>query len=104
MGAALIVSLGLRYFVIFDASTPKGFAQQILITVLNWFLGIALVYSTLFAIGQIIFGIWGQAALLIPLAGVSGVLMWWNLRRTSWSGLAEHVEQEGVDAVTEGAD
>ena len=33
MAAALVVSLSLRYFAVFDSSTPQGFAQTILTTV-----------------------------------------------------------------------
>ena len=156
MASALIVSLGLRQLEIFDAETPMGFAQQILITVgvttvvwlvatfattpepmsklvafyrsvrpagsgwgpvaqaaglpersgemlpnfFNWLLGIILVYSTLFAIGEIIFGGWAKAILLIGLALGAGLLMIWNLNRTGWAGLAEDdgaVPAEGGD-------
>lgn len=150
MASALIVSLSLRQFEIFDASTPKGFAQQILITVgvttvvwlvatfitapepmskltsfyrrvrpagggwrpvatvaglqertgeilpnlLNWLLGVVLVYSTLFAIGEIIFGGSGKALVLLVLAAGSGTLMIWNLNRTGWAGLSEDDERD----------
>jgi solute:Na+ symporter, SSS family len=145
MAAALFVSLGLQAFSIFDASTPKGFAQTILTTVgvttlvwvavtfatapepaeklasfyrrvrpagpgwrpvarqtglperraeilpnlLNWVLGVVLVYSVLFGIGEIIFGGMTRAALFIIAAVVCGGLMFWNLNRTGWVGLAE---------------
>lgn len=148
MASALVISLGLRQFEIFDASTPKGFAWSILTTVgittvvwlvatfatspepmsklvsfyqrvrpagpgwrpvakaagleerkgeiapnlLNWFLGIVLIYSTLFAIGQLIFGTWGSTLLLIGLAVISGLVMVWNLNRTGWVGLSETAE------------
>ncbi|HSB26980.1 MAG TPA: sodium:solute symporter family protein [Pyrinomonadaceae bacterium] len=154
MSSALIVSLGLRQFEVFDASTPKGFAQQILITVavttvvwliatfvtapepmskligfyrnvlpagngwnpvakaagltprtgeilpniLNWVLGIFLVYSTLFAIGEIIFGGWARALILIGIAFVAGAVMIWNLNRTGWAGLSEQVEAVPAEA------
>jgi SSS family solute:Na+ symporter len=160
MASALVVSLGLRYFAIFDAATPKGFAQQILITVgvttlvwlvvtfvtapepmeklssfyrrvhpagpgwrqvghaaglperkgeigpnlLNWVLGIALVYATLFAIGELIFGVWSRAALLILIAAASGGVMIWNLNRTGWAGLSEGSEAEISEAMAGGAD
>lgn len=148
MAAALIVSMGLRWFGIFDASTPVGFAQTILTTVavttlvwvvatfatapepaerlasfyervrpagpgwrkvaeatglpevrgeigpnlLNWVLGVALVYATLFGIGEVIFGEWGRAAIFLLIAAVCGAVMAWNLNRTRWVGLAENVE------------
>lgn len=145
MAAALVVSLALRYFVIFDSSTPLGFAQSILTTVgvttlvwlaatlltapepeeklrefyrrvrpagpgwrriarlegmperndeiianlANWALGIALVYATLFGIGELVFGAFGTATLLFLLAAACGAVMFWNLNRTGWAGLAE---------------
>ena len=148
MASALVVSLGLRQFAIFDAATPKGFAWSIITTVgittvvwlvatfvtspepmsklisfykrvrpagsgwrpvataagleerkgeigpnlLNWFLGILLVYSTLFAIGEFIFGTWASTLLLIALAVISGLIMVWNLNRTGWVGLSETEE------------
>ena len=160
MASALAVSLGLRYFVIFDASTPKGFAQQILITVgvttlvwlvatfvtapepmqkltsfyrrvhpagpgwrqvahaahlperkgemgpnfLNWVLGIALVYSTLFAIGELIFGVWARTIVLIVIAVASAGIMIWNLNRTGWAGLAEVSDLAIGEAAAEGTD
>lgn len=160
MASALIVSLTLRQFEIFDASTPQGFAQQILVTVgittavwlvatfitapepmskliefyrnvrpagpgwqpvgkaaglpqrrgeivpnlLNWILGIVLVYSALFSIGEVIFGQWSRAILLIVLGAVAGTVMFWNLNRTAWAGLAEAEEASMGDAVAEGAD
>src|SRR5688572_32521694 len=33
MACALVISLSLRYFAIFDSNTPRGFAQTILTTV-----------------------------------------------------------------------
>ncbi len=148
MASALIVSLGLRQFEIFDSATPTGFAQSILVTVgvttvvwlvatfitapepmsklisfyrtvrpagggwspvaneaglaerkgeigpnlLNWILGIALVYSTLFAIGEIIFGSWLKVLLMVAIAAFSGIIMTWNLNRTGWAGLSESEE------------
>lgn len=145
MAAALVVSLALRYFVIFDSSTPLGFAQSILTTVgvttlvwlaatlltapepeeklrefyrrvrpagpgwrriarlegmserngeiianlANWALGIALVYATLFGIGELVFGASGKASGLFLLAAACGAVMFWNLNRTGWAGLAE---------------
>jgi len=150
MASALVVSLGLRYFTIFDSATPKGFAQQILITVgvttvvwlaatfltapepmqklssfyrrvhpagpgwrpvaraahlaerkgelgpnfLNWLLGIALVYSILFAIGELLFGVWARTFVLLLIAAGSAGLMIWNLNRTGWAGLSEVADLE----------
>lgn len=159
MASALVVSLSIRYFEIFDAGTPLGFARQILTTVgittivwvvatfvtaaepmetlmsfyrrvhpagpgwrpvaheagmaertgeigpniINWIMGIILVYSTLFGIGEIIFGNWRRAVLFLGIAVVAGGLMMWNLNRTGWAGLSEAEPQAG-GAVAEGVD
>ena len=145
MASALAVSLSLRYFAVFDSSTPRGFAQTILTTVgattlvwlavtlltrpepeekleefyrrvrpagpgwrrvaraaglkepgaeiganlLNWALGVAFAYSALFAIGAVLLGTGARAAVYTLSAVVSGGLMFWNLNRTKWAGLAE---------------
>jgi Na+/proline symporter len=158
MASALIVSLSLRNLI--DSSTPRGFAQQILITVgittvvwlvatfvtapepmekltsfyrnvhpagpwwrpvaraagikertgeiwpnvLNWLLGIILVYSTLFGIGEIIFGTWSKVLLFLVAAAVAGGVMIWNLNRTGWAGLSEGTERRVGEIVAEGAD
>jgi solute:Na+ symporter, SSS family len=153
MGCALVISLALRYFEIFDSSTPRGFALGILTTVgvttavwvavtyataaepmdkltsfyrsvrpagpgwrpvnraaglpeqagelgpnlLNWALGVVLVYSVLFGIGEIIFGAWARAALFTVLAASCAILMVWNLNRTGWVGLAEVPSESSGD-------
>ncbi|HEX8492522.1 MAG TPA: sodium:solute symporter family protein [Pyrinomonadaceae bacterium] len=150
MTAALVVSLALRYFAIFDTSTPAGFAQSILTTVgvttlvwlsvtfmtqpepmeklssfyarvhpagpgwrrvaqqsgmaerrgeirpnlLNWALGVVLVYAMLFSIGEVIFGHWRRAAVFFVAAILSGVFMFWNLNRTKWAGFASPAQLE----------
>ncbi len=160
MACALIVSLSLRQFAIFDSSTPMGFAQTILVTVgittavwlvatfvtaaeplekltsfyrtvypagpgwrpvaraagmaersgeiwpnlLNWLLGILMVYSILFGIGELLFGDWPKVLLFFVIAAVSGGAMIWNLNRTGWAGLSESAEPRTGDVVTEGAD
>jgi Na+/proline symporter len=159
MASALIVSLSIWQFGIFDPGTPFGFAQQILVTVgittvvwllatfatepepmdklvtfyrnvhpagawwrpvataagiperrgevwpnfVNWILGIILVYSTLFGIGEFIFGTWPRVFLFVVLAGAAGAFMIWNLNRTGWAGLSEAEPRAGV-VVAEGAD
>jgi SSS family transporter len=58
----------------------------------NWALGVAFVYSALFAIGAALLGTWTSAAVYTLLAVVCGVLMFWNLNRTRWAGFAETAE------------
>ncbi|HSK62204.1 MAG TPA: hypothetical protein VK893_00120, partial [Pyrinomonadaceae bacterium] len=72
--------------------------------VFNWFFGIVLVYSTLFGIGEVIFGAWSRVMLFAVIAAVSGVIMIWNLNRTGWAGLSENAEPRVGDIVAEGAD
>jgi SSS family solute:Na+ symporter len=59
---------------------------------LNWALGVGLVYAALFAIGELVFGLWARAALFILAAAVCGGLMFWNLNRTGWAALARDAE------------
>jgi len=160
MACALVVSLGLRQFAIFDTATPMGFAQSILVTVgvttlvwlaatfatapepmeklvsfyrsvypagtwwrpvaksagipertgeiwpnfLNWILGIILVYSTLFGIGELLFGTWVRFTAFVVIAVAAGNFLIRNLNRTGWAGLSESAEPRTRDVVAEGAD
>ncbi len=159
MTSALLVSISLIRFEVFDTGTPLGFAQQILVTVgittivwlaatfatapepmeklisfyrtvhpagtwwrpvaheagvpertgeigpniLNWFMGIIMIYSTLFGIGEIIFGRWSRVLLFLVIAAASGAVIFWNLNRTGWAGLSE-ADSPGGAVVAEGAD
>ncbi len=47
----------------------------------NWILGCALIYGSLFGIGKLIFKEWGAAALYLGVAIVAGVLITRNLTR-----------------------
>jgi solute:Na+ symporter, SSS family len=51
----------------------------------HWILGLALVYGTLFGMGDLLFGRLAQGLLLVLLAVVSAVLLFWNLNRTGWT-------------------
>ncbi len=42
---------------------------------MNWILGIAVVYSTLFALGQMLFGSWPASFALAGVALVAGFLL-----------------------------
>ncbi|HEX6285523.1 MAG TPA: sodium:solute symporter family protein [Pyrinomonadaceae bacterium] len=72
--------------------------------VLNWFLGIVMVYSTLFGIGEILFGTWPRVLVFLGVAAASGLIMMWNLNRTGWAGLSESADPRVGDIVAEGAD
>ena len=77
---------------------------EILPNVLNWILGIILVYSTLFGIGEMIFGLWSKTILLGVLAAGAAIGLIWNLNRTGWAGLSEAAESRVSETVVEGAD
>ena len=53
---------------------------------LSWGLSVALGYAALFAIGEVIFGAWGRAALFLLVALASGGALFWHLNRTGWAG------------------
>ena len=72
--------------------------------VLNWVMGIILVYSTLFGIGEFIFGSWIRVVSFAVMAVAAGSIMIWNLNRTGWAGLSEGAEPRVGDIVAEGAD
>ena len=57
----------------------------------NWFLGCALVYSSLFSIGQFVLGEIMKGILLSVVAVAAGALISWNLGRANWreAALAE---------------
>jgi Na+/proline symporter len=65
---------------------------EIIPNLLNWALGVALVYAALFSIGEVIFGLWGRALLFIVMAVVCGSIMFWNLNRTGWASFGAAVE------------
>jgi hypothetical protein len=46
---------------------------------------LALVYGTLFGMGDLLFGRLAQGLMLVLLAVVSAVLLFWNLNRTGWT-------------------
>jgi SSS family solute:Na+ symporter len=52
---------------------------------LNWVLGCALIYGSLFGIGKIIFKEWGIGFFYLSIALVAGVLVSWNLSRLGWT-------------------
>jgi hypothetical protein len=67
---------------------------EVIPNLLNWVLGVVLVYAALFSIGELIFGGWSKAILLIVIGGAAGTLMFWNLNRTGWAGIAEREEAD----------
>ncbi len=58
-----------------DVKSDTGFGLMFL----NWFLGVVLIYASLFGIGKLIFGEYGLASLFISIAIISGVVIFRNL-------------------------
>lgn len=54
---------------------PAAAAERLAPSFVNWVLGIAVVYSTLFALGQMLFGSWSAGFALAGVALVAGVLL-----------------------------
>ena len=64
------------------AGLPRGAgAERLAPGFLNWVLGIVVVYSTLFALREMLFGSWSVTALLVAIALVSGMVL---SRRLEW--------------------
>ena len=58
------------------------------VNALNCLLGCVMVYSSLFGIGNLIFGAWAAGIALLLLAAISGYLVFWNLARRGWHSLS----------------
>jgi Na+/proline symporter len=56
-----------------DASTPPN--EQLAPNFVNWILGIVVVYSTLFAIGDLLFGAWMRGGILLIVAVGGGLFL-----------------------------
>ncbi len=54
----------------------------------DWLAGCALVYFSLFGIGKIVLGFFGQGILFLALAVVAGGYIWWDFSRRGWAALA----------------
>ena len=61
----------------------------------NWILGCALIYSSLFGIGKLIFKEWATGLIFLGVAVITGVLISRNLSRVGWAGVAEGELQTG---------
>jgi Na+/proline symporter len=65
---------------------------------LNWFLGCALIYGSLFGIGKLIFKEWLSGFLYLVVAVSAGLLISRNLSRTEWTTVGESELEPSEDA------
>ena len=71
------------------ARLPKSSASGgIAIQFVNWLLGCALIYASLFGIGKLIFKEWAASVVYIVIAVVAGALISRNLSRVDWKSFA----------------
>lgn len=56
---------------------------------LDWFLGVALVYSLLFGFGKLLLGEYGGAGGFLAAAAVTGLLLYVHLSKVGWEKVAE---------------
>ena len=56
---------------------------------LNWFLGCALIYGSLFGIGKLIFKEWLSGLMYLAVAVSAGLLISWNLSRVGWKTVGD---------------
>lgn len=54
---------------------------------LNWILGCALIYGSLFGIGKLIFKEWLIGSVYVLIALIAAILISWNLSRLRWTSL-----------------
>ncbi len=55
----------------------------------NWFCGCILVIASLFGIGNIIFGEWWSALIMISLAAISSAIIFFNMKKIGWKKITE---------------
>jgi hypothetical protein len=65
---------------------------------LNWFLGCALIYGSLFGIGKLIFKEWLSGLLYLVVAVSAGLLISRNLSRIEWTTPVESELEPSEDA------
>lgn len=65
---------------------------------LDWILGCALVYGTLFGIGKLVLEQWVAGAVLCAIAALSGALIYWHLSRRGWETLSGRTAGAGSEA------
>jgi len=62
---------------------------QLRLLVLDWFLGVVLVYSLLFGFGKLLLGEYGPAAGFLAASALAGALLYFHLSKVGWEKVAE---------------
>jgi Na+/proline symporter len=62
----------------------------------NWLLGCALIYASLFGIGKLIFKEWLIGSIYVIVAIVSATIISWNLTRSGWKNIPEATASEAA--------
>jgi len=63
----------------------------------DWIMGCALIYSSMFAIGELVLEEWLPGLVLLACAALAGYLIYWSLSRRGWETLSG-IDAEGVPA------
>ena len=63
-----------------EVKGDSGYARLLI----NWLAGSVMIMSTLFGIGRMIFGDFREAILYLVIAGVSAIIIIWQMRKLGW--------------------
>jgi Na+/proline symporter len=80
-------------------SKPSA-SSGITVQFVNWLLGCALIYASLFGIGKLIFKEWGASVVYIAIAVAAGALISRNLSRVEWKTGETDLEEAKSSAAT----
>ena len=58
----------------------------------DWVMGCALVYCTMFGIGELVLQAWLAGLILLACAAIAGWLIYWSLSRRGWQALSGDIE------------
>ena len=58
--------------------------ESLVVNFINWVLGCALIYASLFGIGKLIFKEWTDALICIVVAFIAAIIISRNLSRADW--------------------
>jgi solute:Na+ symporter, SSS family len=84
-----------------------GFAPEIMpvrdfaANTFDWVMGCALVYCTMFGIGELVLQAWLTGFILLACAAAAGWLIYWSLSRRGWQTLSGSVEASVIASATD---